>query len=124
MSDALALARRFMDAVEAGDIEAARACFQPDAGIWHNYDGKTQSVDENLALLGWMAKRCRARRYQIRRLEAVEGGYLQQHSLVLELNDGKTVSTEAIALVSVRDGRIARIEEYLDPGPIGAIAQQ
>ncbi|MFK7918568.1 MAG: hypothetical protein AB8G14_10850 [Ilumatobacter sp.] len=32
MSDTLALAREFMRAAEAGDIEAVRACFHSDAG--------------------------------------------------------------------------------------------
>ena len=118
------LARRFIDAVAGGDVPTAEACFHPDAGIWHNYDGKTQSVAENMALLGWMKSRCRERRYRIRRLAPVENGYLQQHTLELVLNDGSEVATEAIAVVTVRDGRIARIEEYLDPTPIAAIGNQ
>jgi ketosteroid isomerase-like protein len=33
-----ALAARFFDAIEAGDADAALACYAPDARIWHNTD--------------------------------------------------------------------------------------
>lgn len=115
------VAERFLEALRDGDVDAARACCQEDLGVWHNYDGKTQTLDENMALLGWMTKRCRERRYVVRRLEPIEGGYLQQHTLELVLNDGREASAEAVAIVSVRDGRIARIEEYIDAGALGAL---
>ena len=117
------VAERFLEALRAGDVDAARACCHEDLAVWHNYDGKTQTLDENMALLGWMTKRCRERRYDVRRLEAIEGGYLQQHTLELVLDDGRSGSAEALAIVSVRDGRIARIEEYIDGGAIGALLQ-
>ena len=34
-----ALAARFFAAIEAGDIDAIRAIYAPDARIWHNTDG-------------------------------------------------------------------------------------
>ena len=40
-----AVANRFLDALNAGDVEAARACYHPDAEIWHDFDGVTQSVE-------------------------------------------------------------------------------
>ena len=113
-----------MEAVGAGDVEAARDCLHPDATVWHNYDGKTQTVDENMATLAFMKARCRERNYRIKRLEPIEGGYLQQHTLEVVLNDGTRVATEAVALVAVRDARIERIEEYLDVAPLAALANR
>ena len=121
--DVIDLARRFMEAAEAGDVEAARDCFHPDAGIWHNYDQKTQTVEENMALLSWMVSAFGKRHYAIKRLEPIEGGYLQQHTLHITLKNGSEIETDALAVVEVRENRIARIEEYLDPTAILAAAK-
>ena len=42
-----ALAVRFFDAVEAGDIAALRACYADDARIWHNTDRAEQTPEDN-----------------------------------------------------------------------------
>ncbi len=113
------VAQRFIDAITIGDADAARACYAPGAEIWHNFDDVTQTAEENIALMNAMTKRVSDRRYVIRRLEPIDGGYLQQHALELVLPDGRQLSTEAVALVSVDDdGLIARIDEWLDPAPL------
>ncbi|MFT5444082.1 MAG: ketosteroid isomerase-like protein [Myxococcota bacterium] len=109
------LARAFIDAIQLGDVEAARALLCPDAKIWHNFDDAEQTVDENLKLLGWMVRKASKRTYDITRLEEVEGGYLQQHTLTLVDLEGKIRVMHACVVAQVRDGKIARIEEYLDP---------
>ena len=116
-----ALAQRFLDAIEAADIDAARACFHPDAGIWHNYDNSTQSVDENLGLLALMADKLARRHYEVHRLEEIEGGYLQHHSLHVTDADGGSVTVEALAIVEVTGGKISGIREWIDPTPLRAM---
>jgi len=115
----LELAQRFIDAVRAGDETAARECMHPDAGIWHNYNDTTQSVDENMGLMQLMIDKTSKREYTILRLDEVEGGYLQRHTLTLTSKDGnETASTQALALVSVENGKIKHVEEFIDPSPI------
>ena len=116
------VAQRFIDAITVGDSDAARACYAPDANIWHNFDGITQTVDDNIALMNAMKKRVADRRYVIRRLEPIEGGYLQQHTLELTAPDGQELSIEAVAIVTVNDdGLISRIDEWLDPVPLAPL---
>jgi len=116
-SPTLELARRFMAALEAGDVETARACLAPEARIWHNFDDKSQTVDENMALLAWMMRHADKRSYEITRLEEIAGGYLQQHVLRITNRAGEHLLMHACVVVTVADGRIQRIEEYLDPAP-------
>ena len=117
-----AVAQRFIDAITVGDADAARSCYAPDADIWHNFDDITQTVDDNIALMNAMTKRIADRRYVIRRLEPIEGGYLQQQTLELVLPDGRELSTEAVAIVRVNnDGLISRIDEWLDPAPLAPL---
>lgn len=113
------LAHRFINSVRAGDEAGARDCMHADAGIWHNYDNKTQSVDENMATMQLMIDKTSKRAYQIHRIDLVEGGYLQRHTLTLTaLDGGETACTEALALVTVEGGKIKYVEEFIDPTPI------
>lgn len=113
MSDALDLAERFFRAVERGDIDQIRAIYAPDARIWHNHDRKEQTVDENLKVLAWVARNLTNRRYRIERRVAIPGGFLQQHILEADTAGGP-FSMPACIVVQIKDGRIARLEEYLD----------
>jgi ketosteroid isomerase-like protein len=115
--DDLELARHFVSMIEKGDIDAVRACYADDARIWHNFDQVDQTVDENLKVLGWMVRNAASRRYEIQRLEAIEGGYLQQHLLHLTTHSGEAFTMPACLVVRVEDGRIRRLEEYVDPAP-------
>jgi ketosteroid isomerase-like protein len=116
------LARRFIKAVEIGDTEAARDCMTPDARIWHNFDDKSQTVDENMALLEWMKRKATNRSYDITRLEEIPGGYVQQHILTLVNQAGETLTLHACVIVTVSEGKISKIEEYLDPAAIARLS--
>ena len=117
-----AVANRFLDALNAGDVEAARACYHPDAEIWHDFDGLTQTVDQNMQLMTAMGRRASRRAYVIRRLEPIEGGYLQQHTLELTTLAGQDLVAEAVALVQVGDdGLIHRLDEWINPAPLAPL---
>ena len=49
--DIRAMATRFFDAIEAGDIETMRTTFTPDAEIWHNTDEAVGTRDQTAATL-------------------------------------------------------------------------
>lgn len=115
---AIELAKHFIEAVERGDVATARACFADDAEIWHNFDNKIQSPDENMATLEWMIGKADTREYRLQRLEEIPGGYLQQHILHIVDKAGRVLEMFACAVVSVKDGKITRIEEYIDPTPL------
>jgi ketosteroid isomerase-like protein len=118
---ALDLARRFIKAIEAGDADAARNCMTLDARIWHNFDDKNQTVDENMALLAWMVRKAQKRTYDITRLEEIPGGYLQQHILTLINQSGEILTMHACVIATVSEGKISRIEEYLDPAAVARL---
>jgi ketosteroid isomerase-like protein len=113
MSD-FPLLDRLMAAIARGDIEAATACYAPGAHIWHNFDGLEQSVAENTRTLAWMDKRLSNRKYEIVSRHAFAGGFVQQHVLAGTLNNGQPFRMPACIVVQVRDGLIARLDEYLD----------
>lgn len=108
------LADRFMRAIERGDADEIAACYAPDARIWHNNGGTEQGPEENLRVLRWVEKRLANRKYHVVSRRAFADGYVQQHRLQGTLPGGADFSMPACLVVTVKDGRIARLEEYLD----------
>jgi uncharacterized protein len=122
MSDALVVAERFFDAIEAGDVERIKAIYAPNAIIWHNNDQKEQTVDENLRVLDWVVRNLKNRHYRVKRRVAIPGGFLQQHVLEADTANGP-FSMPACIVVEVKDGRISRLDEYLDSGQTAALTK-
>lgn len=118
-----ALARRFFDAIEAGDVETVADCYTPDAAIWHNFDNVAQSREENLSVLRGLIDRISNRRYEDRRVEVFDGGFVHQHVLSGTRKDGQRVSLPAALICRLRDGRIARLDEYLDSAHVALFRQ-
>lgn len=123
-ADVRAFAQRFFDAIEAGDVEAVAACYADDVGVWHNYDGLTQTKDENLATLRGLVKSIGDRSYEDRRLDVFEGGFVQQHVLRGTRRDGQRVSLPAALIARLRGGKIARIEEYIDSAHVAEFTRR
>ena len=118
--DIRALAQRFFDAIERGDIAAVRGCYAPDAVIWHNTDLAEQPPEENLKTLANFIKHVPERRYVERRLDIFAGGFAQQHLLKVKLASGKEVSLAACLVCRVAAGRITRLDEYFDSAALAA----
>jgi uncharacterized protein len=107
---------RFFAALEAGDIATLREIYAPDAVIWHNDDLIEQPVEENLKTLQGLHRVVSGLHYDITRRVVVEDGVLEQHVLRGQLPDGSDVELYCAMYLQVQDGRITRIEEYLDSG--------
>jgi len=113
-ADALAVAERFMAALNAADADTVRALYAPDARIWHNFDDKLQPVEENIKSMHWMHSKLTQLNYDIQSRVALPEGFLQTHILRGTLASGKTFALHACAIVTVKDGRITELKEYLD----------
>ena len=110
----LAFAKRFVDAIQAGDVATVRACYAPDAKLWHNTDGIEQTVDQNMKVLDWFIRTLPDRNYRVTRREALSDGFLQQHVLEATLPDGTRWAMDACVVIKIENGLITRLDEYLD----------
>ena len=110
-----ALAKRFFDCVEQGDIDGLVACYAPDAKIWHNTDEQEQSPQDNKVTLSGMVTRILDRVYDNRRIETFPGGFVQQHVLRgTRKHDGVRIALPACIVCAVEGGKITRLDEYFD----------
>ena len=120
--DALRVADRLFAAIPKGDLETVRDLYAPDARIWHNHDGIVQDPAANLQVLGWVVRNIRDLRYEEVRRQATPSGFVQQHVLRGTAPNGVALELPACIVCTVVDGRITRLDEYLDSAQLGALA--
>lgn len=114
------IAESFSNAYPDGDYDTLRSIFHPEAVIWHNFDRQEQTVEENLAMAANVHDVTRFRYDNIRRYY-FDGGYVQQHEVRGETQAGVEWGVEACLVVHVSEGRIVRLDEYLDTAQVSAI---
>jgi ketosteroid isomerase-like protein len=104
----------FFAALSRGDIAAARTCCTEDVRIWHGFDRLEQDLDQ--AAEGWtrFIATFPERDFVDVRRSATSNGYVQQHLMVASTPGGPRLAWPVCVLVRVRDGRIARLDEYMD----------
>jgi len=117
----LELADRFFAAIPKADLATVRAIYAPDALIWHNNDQATQTVEQNLAVLGWVTKNISGLRYDEIRRHVTPSGFVQQHVPRGTAPNGKPLEVPACILCTVSNGRITRLDEYLDSAQLEAL---
>ncbi|QQZ17829.1 nuclear transport factor 2 family protein [Rhodococcus sp. 21391] len=108
------LADRFFAAVSDGDETTLTELYAPDARIWHNDDGREQTVTENLRVLRWLSRTLDDLRYEDIRRHELPDGFAQQHVLRATLPGHGLLEVPASLFVRVAGGRITRIDEYVD----------
>lgn len=113
-SSTIELAQRFVRALNEKDEAAIRQIYSPDARIWHNFDGKYQTIDENMKGMYWIHKRLSAINYDVVRQVELPDGYLQEHVLRGKLASGEDFAMAACVICTVKDGRVTSLREYLD----------
>ncbi|SFO50139.1 SnoaL-like domain-containing protein [Pseudonocardia ammonioxydans] len=106
---------RMVAGIENGDMDELRACFAPDALVWHNDDEVDQNLDTVVKMLGGLCAASTRRTYEQRRTSVVGRVAFQQHVLTADLLSGRTLRLPAMMRLEIgADGLIRRLEEYYD----------
>jgi ketosteroid isomerase-like protein len=119
--DVLSTVEKFVEALSTGDAACLDALFTDDAVIWHNYDQVGQPAREALAALAPLA--ALQPRYEIAGRDVVDGACIQRHVVHITLPGGEPASIPAIQRIALADGRIQRIDEYMDSAQMAAAIQ-
>ena len=114
------LAVRFVNAVATCDVATVEAIYADDATIWHNFDKVNQTRADNIKTLLSLHRSLTNMRYEEVRRTIVDDGYYQQHVLRGTAKNGE-LDLPAALRVYVSDGRITRLEEYLDTAQVAAV---
>lgn len=108
------IARQIERSVVAADVEIFRAVYAEDAVVYNALADAEMSVDASLqflqAVLGVTAKLW----YEDVRITGTEKGYVDQHYACLKLRNGTDVRIPAVMVVTVENGLVTRLDEYLE----------
>jgi len=108
------LCNRFFDAIEQRDLDAVAGCYAPEFAFWVNLTGAESSREQSLATLRDGYALLRRRTYDDRTIDTFETGFLARYSVNVVAHSGKRSSLWACIVAQCKDGRITRIDEYLD----------
>jgi len=115
------IASAFFAAIERGDLDAIRELYSPEAVIWHNVTGQSQTREENLRLLRYFTGRVSELRYEVLAREFFQGGFVQRHILHGKLKSGDLITAPVCLVVYVSGRKIDRLFEYLDPAAVRGV---
>lgn len=121
--DVTVIADALFTAIERGDIDAVAALYAPDVVVWHNTDAIAQDRDTNLRTLGWVTRHLDDRRYEEIRRYSIPTGFVQQHVLRATTGGGRRVAVPVCMVVTIEDGLISKIEEYLDSAHVAELTR-
>ena len=116
------LCNRFFDAIESRDLEAVADCYAPDFAFWVNLTGAESSRERSLATLRDGYALLRRRSYDDRSIDTFAGGFVIRYTLAGVQHDGHRGALWICIVGLCKDGKITRIDEYMDSGKFAAWA--
>lgn len=114
------LCEAFFDAYEAGRVDLLDRLYADDCIVWHNVFGRETTRDENLAGIPDSYSGQRRRTYDDRIVNTFHDGFVIQYTLGGVMHTGHRGALWICIVGRCRDGRITRIDEYLDSGKFDA----
>ena len=108
------LCHALFDAIEAGDLDAVADCYADEMTMWFNVTGQESSKEENLAALVAGQSVARRRLYNDRNINTFDDGFVVQYTTHVVAHNGTKVPLHACLVARVHDGKIVRMDEYLD----------
>jgi len=115
------LCNRFFDAYQDRRVDELAEIYAPDCVVWHNvFGGREMSGADNLAALPASYTMQRRRTYDDRTINTFDGGFVIQYTLHGVQHGGHEGALWICIVALCRDGKITRIDEYMDSGKFAA----
>jgi ketosteroid isomerase-like protein len=105
---------RFFGSMQPCDTATLRDCLTEDAIVWHSFDRVMMRPEDVVKSWEGMATSFTERGVTDVRRQQTATGYVQQHLFVVRGKDGARKAWPVCIVVLISDGRIARLDEYID----------
>ena len=109
-------------AITDGDIDGVAQTFDEQIAVWHNVTDRAVDRDMSLAILSHFVKTVDERRYEILERHHWPGGAMQRHIVHGRIGEEPFYAPVSISF-AIRDGRITRIDEYVDSAAVTALTR-
>ncbi len=117
----LAAANRFFDGLVAGDLEALQGACAPGSILWINLTEGERPLEASLHGFASLRSKVPDLHMDAVRRRGVAGGFVEQHVLAGTMPSGDPLRVVGCFIGTVEDGRITRLEEYVDGRQAGAL---
>jgi hypothetical protein len=116
MADIDGLVESFITAVEGNGTDGLVANLAPGAIVWHNYDRVEVDAVANMAAIDTFGKIVGDVKFTTIRIASISDGFVLQFVMRGTVTaSGKPFEMHNVIIVATADGKIARIDEYVDP---------
>ena len=115
------VAAQLFRAIESKSVAGVAALYDDAVGVWHNFDNAVQNKTDNLKVLEGLTKSVAQIRYEVLERHTVGDRVIQRHDLHCTLASGKTFTIPACIFITVMNGKITRIDEYLDTAQVNQL---
>lgn len=122
--EALKAGERLFHTVEHGDLEDLWAIFGEGAMVWHNTDEKLTDVATSIQNLRKIRESATEFRYVDIKRQPTPNGFVQQHTLLITMPDGRKIRDLCCCVCDVKDGRITHMDAYHDSAATGVMAHK
>lgn len=117
----LDVAEGFASALLAGDAAALTELFSPEAVLWHNFSGHEDAPASFVPGFVRFGARVQGLRFEDVRRVGTPTGFVEQHTIAGVTAAGAPVAIRECLIATVRDGRITRLNEYLDSAQLAPL---
>ncbi len=118
------LCNRFFNAYQDQIIEDVADTISDDFVVWLAPFNKEVAREEWLAstIPGWA--RNRHRKYNDRKIDTFDGGWVARYTLNITEHSGRKSALQVCVVALCSDGKIYRMDEYIDPSKSPAWAER
>lgn len=116
-----AFADRLWQMIEAGEGAAIRPFYKPDAVIWYNTTKTGHTVDEAIGNMEMLKQALPDQKIQIVSRLMTKDGFVQADHMKATLPNGEPFELRTCAIVTMEDGLVARVDEYLDSAELQSL---
>jgi ketosteroid isomerase-like protein len=118
----LAIANRFFDGLLSGDLDELQAACAPGSVLWINLTEQERALEASLPGFARLRAKVPDLGMEGVRRRGVAGGFVEQHVLTGTMPSGDALRVAGCFVGTVDNGRISRLEEYVDGGQAGALS--
>ncbi len=112
--ESIEAAERLFSTVQNGELEDLHRIFADGAQVWHNTDDAFTDIPTTIANLRKIRDSACLFEYRDIRRSPTPEGFVQQHTLVIEMPDGRRIKDFCCCVCTVEGGRIEQMDGYHD----------
>jgi ketosteroid isomerase-like protein len=112
--DKLAIADRFAAASRGNDADAYAALCAPGAMTWHNFDDLEVPTAQTVQTIAWLHRTVSGLAWTDVALVPTPTGFVSQTVMTGSAPGGELRVHSCVVVTLDDDGRVTRVEEYLD----------